>query len=201
MARRPLPSRDPQPLFEPAKQLGDLLLHVRHRCDGSRVCGRARVRRPSRPSQCARVCSPQRVLRRRNRRRIADVRRRPRSHLRRHGRSTVERLGPGKHPRAGAARRATDLRLARVRPVGHPREPVAGGQPSALSRSEPVAGTQGHGAQRHRCAGCPIAPDRRAPVSAPRTPKGGDREPAEPGARRRRQSSPDDVDTNELDCP
>ena len=98
-------------------------------------------------------------------------------------------------------RRSTDLRLARATAVGHPREPVAGGQRRALSRSEPVAGIQGHGAQRRRRAGRPIAPDRRAPVSAPRTPKGRDREPEEPGARRRRQSSPDDVGADELDCP
>ena len=60
---------------------------------------------------------------------------------------------------------------------------------------------QGHGAERRRRAGRPIAPDRRAPLSAPRTPKGRDREPEEPGARRRRQSSPDDVGADELDCP
>ena len=47
----------------------------------------------------------------------------------------------------------------------------------------------------------PIAPDRRAPVSAPRTAAGRDREPKEPGARRRRQSSSDDVGADELDCP
>ena len=46
-----------------------------------------------------------------------------------------------------------------------------------------------------------IAPDRRAPVSAPRTPTGRDREPKEPGARRRRQSPADDVSADELDCP
>ena len=60
---------------------------------------------------------------------------------------------------------------------------------------------QGHGAERRRRAGRPIAPDRRAPLSAPRTPKGRDREPEEPGARRRRQSPPDDVGADELDCP
>ena len=58
---------------------------------------------------------------------------------------------------------------------------------------------QGHGAERRRRAGRPIAPDRRAPVSAPRTPAGRDREPEEPGARRRRQSPPDDVGADQLD--
>ena len=55
--------------------------------------------------------------------------------------------------------------------------------------------------ERRRRAGRPIAPDRRAPVPAPRTAAGRDREPEEPGARRRRQSPPDDVGADELDCP
>ena len=55
--------------------------------------------------------------------------------------------------------------------------------------------------ERRRRAGRPIAPDRRTAVSAPRTATGRDREPEEPGARRRRQSSPDDVGADEFDCP
>ena len=73
--------------------------------------------------------------------------------------------------------------------VGHSREPVTGGECRALSRSKPVAGIQG-GAQRRRRASRPIDPDHRTPSSAPRTPKGRDRESEQPGARRRRQSSP-----------
>ena len=53
-------------------------------------------------------------------------------------------------------------RLARTTTVGHAREPVAGGRRRALSGSEPVAGTQGHGAQCRRRAGPPITLDRRA---------------------------------------
>ena len=44
------------------------------------------------------------------------------------------------------------------------REPVAAGQRRALSSSEPVARIQGHGSERGRRAGHPIAPDCRAPV-------------------------------------
>ena len=95
--------------------------------------------------------------------------------------------------------RSTDLRLARVAAVGHPREPVAAGQRRALSRSEPVERIQGHGAERRRRAGRPIAPDRRAPVPAPRAAAGRDRQPEEPGARRRRQSPRDDVGADQLD--
>ena len=68
----------------------------------------------------------------------------------------------------------TDLRLARVAAMGHPREPVAAGERRALSRAEPVERIQGHGAERRRRAGRPIAPDRRAPVPAPRTAAGRD---------------------------
>ena len=60
---------------------------------------------------------------------------------------------------------------------------------------------QGHGAERGRRAGGPIAPDRRTPVSAPRTAAGRDRQPEEPGARRRRQSPRDDVGADQLDRP
>ena len=86
--------------------------------------------------------------------------------------------------RTAAIARSTDLRLARAAAVGHPREPVAAGERRALSRSEPVERIPRHSAERRRCAGRPIAPDRRAPVPAPRTAAGRDRQPEEPGARR-----------------
>ena len=50
---------------------------------------------------------------------------------------------PRKHHRAAAAPGPTDIRLARVTAMGHPREPVAAGQRRALSRSEPVAANTG----------------------------------------------------------
>ena len=93
LVRRSVPSGDPAPLCEPARQLGDLLCDVRHGRGGGRVCGRASVRRPSRRGQCAPVCGAERVPRRRNRRRIADVHRRSQSPHGRRGRSTVERRG------------------------------------------------------------------------------------------------------------
>ena len=96
---------------------------------------------------------------------------------------------------------ATDIRLARAPAVGHPREPVAARERRALSRSEPVERIPGHGAERRRRAGRPIAPDRRTPVPAPRTPACRDGQPEEPGARRRRQSPRDDVGADQLDCP
>ena len=95
--------------------------------------------------------------------------------------------------------RSTDIRLARATAVGHCGEPVAAGQRRALSRAEPVARIPGHGAQRRRRVGRPIAPDRRAPVSAPRAAACREREPEEPGARGGCQSPPDDVGADELD--
>ena len=103
--------------------------------------------------------------------------------------------------RTGTTAESTDIRLARTPAVEYSREPVAAGQRYAVSRSEPVARVQEHGAERRRRAGRPITPDRRAHVSAPRAPEGRDREPEEPGARRRRQSSRYDVGADELDCP
>ena len=50
---------------------------------------------------------------------------------------------PSSIRRTATAARATDIRLARVTAVGHPREPVAAGQRRALSRSEPVAAHTG----------------------------------------------------------
>ena len=75
---------------------------------------------------------------------------------------------PGSINVPAATARSTDIRLARATAVGDRGESVAGGQRCALSRSEPVARVQGHGAQRRRRIGGPIAPHRRAPVSAPR---------------------------------
>ena len=64
---------------------------------GRGVCGRASVRRASRHGQCSPVCGAERVPRRRNRRRIAAVHRRPQSQHGRRGRSTLERRAAGKH--------------------------------------------------------------------------------------------------------
>ena len=82
---------------------------------------------------------------------------------------------------------------------GIPEEPVAAGERRALSRAEPVERIQGHGAERSRRAGRPIAPDRRAPVPAPRAAACRERQPEEPGARRRRESPRDDVGADQLD--
>ena len=106
----------------------------------------------------------------RSRRRITAVHRRPQSRHGRRGRSTLERRAAEQRQSAAKAPWATDLRLARVAAMGHPREPVAARQRRALSRSEPVERIQRHGAERRRRAGRPIAPHRRAPVPAPRTP-------------------------------
>ena len=80
--------------------------------------------------------------------------------------------------------RSTDIRLARVAALGHSREPVTARQRRALPRSEPVERIQGYRAERGRRAGRAVAPDRRAPVPAPRAAACRDREPEEPGARR-----------------
>ena len=84
---------------------------------------------------------------------------------------------------------------------GIPEKPVTAREYRALSRSEPVERLQEHGTQRHGRAGDSIAPDHRTALSAPRTTTGRTREPEEPGARRRRQSSPDDVGVDEFYCP
>ena len=73
------------------------------------------------------------------------------------------------------------------------REPPAAGQRRAQSQPRPVGGTQRHRAVRRRRAGHPIAAHHRPPVAAPRAAAGRERQPAEPGACRRRQSPPDDV--------
>ena len=57
------------------------------------------------------------------------------------------------------------------------------------------------GTERHGRAGHSIAPDHRTALSAPRTTTGRTPEPEPPGARRRRQSSPDDVGVDEFYCP
>ena len=82
---------------------------------------------------------------------------------------------------------------------GIPESRLPAGQRRALPRAEPVERIPGHGAQRRRRAGRPIAADRRAPVPAPRTAACRERQPEEPGARRRRQSPRDDVGADQLD--
>ena len=79
-----------------------LYVIVRHRRGRGGVCGRASVRRPSRHGQCPPVCGAERLPGRRNRRRIADVHRRPQSRHGRRGRSTVERRAAEQHQRAAA---------------------------------------------------------------------------------------------------
>ena len=71
----------------------------------------------------------------------------------------------------------SDLRLARVRAVGHPRQPFAAREHRALSRSEPVERISRHGPDRHRRADGPVAADRRPPLPASRTANGREREP------------------------
>ena len=173
LVRRSVPSGDPAPLCEPARQLGDLLFHVRHGRGGGGVCGRASVRRPSRHGQCAPVCGAERVPRRRHRRRIADVHRRPRSQHGRRGRSTLERRAAGQHQRAAAAPRATDIRLARVASGGaSPRAGCRQAASCAIALRACGSAYRGTVLERRRRAGRPIAPDRRAPVPAPRTASG-----------------------------
>ena len=135
------------PQCEPARQLGDRLCHFRHGRGRGGVCGRANVRRASRHGQCTAICAAQRVPGSGSRRRIAAVHRRPQSRHGRRGRSTLERRAAEQHQTAATSRGATDLRLARVTAVGHPREPVAARERRALSRSEPVERIQGHGAR------------------------------------------------------
>ena len=57
LARRAIPSGDPAPLCQPARQLGDFLCHVRYGRGRSGVCGRAGARRPPRHGQCSSVCA------------------------------------------------------------------------------------------------------------------------------------------------
>ena len=52
---------DPAPLGQPARQLRDLLSHVRHGRGRSGVCGRASARRPPRDGQCTPVWGAQRL--------------------------------------------------------------------------------------------------------------------------------------------
>ena len=120
---------------------------------------------------------------------------------RRRGHSHLERRAARHRESATSPRGPAALRLARVTALGHPREPAAAGQRRALSPPDPVAGSRARRAERRRGAGRPVAPDRRAPVSAPRPAARRDREPAEPGSRRRRQPPPDDVGADQLDCP
>ena len=61
----------------------------------------------------------------------------------RRGHSTLERRAAEKRQSTATTAGSTDIRLARVTAVGHRREPVAGGQRRALSRSEPVAANTG----------------------------------------------------------
>ena len=152
-SERSVPSGDPAPLCEPSTRLGDLLSDLRHRRAGWGVCGRASARRPSRHGECSlfgvqsvylgsgvvggTMMSIDNLARN-----TADV-----------GHSTLERCAAEKHDSTATAARSTDIRLARAAAVGHPREPVAGGQRRALSASEPVAGIQAHGAERGRRAG------------------------------------------------
>ena len=185
LVRRSVLAGDLAPLCEPSAPFGDLLFHLRHR--------RGRAGR-MRTSECSPNFTPRRMLRCLRRRacylgsgvvggtlmsiddlsrNTADV-----------ADSTLERRAAEQRQSAATTARSTDIRLARAAAMGHPREPVAAGQRRALSRSEPVERIQGHGAERRRRAGHPVAPDRRAPVPAPRTAAGRDREPEEPGARR-----------------
>ena len=162
------------PQCEPARQLGDRVCHFRHGHGRSCVCRRATVCRAPRRGQCTLVRRPERVPGSGSRRRIAAVHRRPQSRHGRRGRSTPERRTAEQPQSDAKAPGATDIRLARVTALGHPREPVAARERRALSRSEPLERTSGHGAERRRRAGRPIAPDCRtcctsaAPDSAPR---------------------------------
>ena len=72
MVRGSLPSGDRAPLLEPAGEFGDHVPHARHRCVGSRICGRAGSRRSSCDGECATVLGAQRVSRLRHRGRQAD---------------------------------------------------------------------------------------------------------------------------------
>ena len=102
--------------------------------------------------------------------------------------------------RSAATAGPTDIRLARATAVGDRGESVAGRQSCAIAL-EACGDIQGHGAQCRRRAGGPVAPDRRARVPAPRAAACRERQPEEPGARGRRQPSPDDVGADELDWP
>ena len=113
--------------------------------------------------------------------------------------STVERRGAEKHQRAAAAPGPPIFDWRELQRWGIPESRLPPGSVVRYRASEPVERIQGHGAERRRRAGGPIAPDRRAPVPAPRAPAGRDRQPEEPGARRRRQPPRDDVGADQLD--
>ena len=195
-------SGDPAPLCEPARQLGDLLCDFRHGCGRGSVCGRAGARRAPRRGQCAPVCGAQRVPGSGSRRRIAAVHRRPQSQHGRRGRSTLERRAAEQHQSDrynGPGQPTFDWR--ELQRWGIPESRLPAGSVVRYRGPSLWQRIQGHGAERGRRAGRPIAPDRRARVPAPRTPQGRDREPEEPGARRRRQPPPDDGGADQLDCP
>ncbi len=129
-----------------------------------------------------------------------DVHRRPCSQHSRRGQSNLEGRATWKPQSPATIAGSTDIRLARAAAVGHPRESAAAWQRREVSPPEPVgANTELAVLTRDRRADFPIAPDRVAPVRAPRTAARRDRKPAEPGSRRRRQSPRDDVGADHLD--
>ena len=91
---------------------------------------------------------------------------------RRRGYSTLERRAAGEHHRAAATARVSRSSTGANSSGGASPRAGCRRERRALSRSEPVERIQGHGAERRRHAGRPIAADRRAPLSASRTPDG-----------------------------
>ena len=202
LVRRSVPSGDPAPLCDPARQLGDLLCQL---------SARTRQGQRLRTSECSPSCTP-----------------RPMRHcLRRTActwapESSADRCCPSRTSVGDTADVA--VRLLSGTPPGRIRVPPRlAGQPTfdwrelqrwgiPESRLPPGSVVRyrapslwqrilGHGAERRRRAGRPIASDRRAPVPAPRTAAGRERQPTEPGARRRRQPPPDDVGADAARSP
>ena len=201
LVRRSVPSGDPAPLCEPARQLGDLVCDFRHGRGGAAYADE-RVLADLHATANAPLFAGQSVylgagavggslLP------IDDLS----SQHGRRGHSTLERRAAEKHQRAATTAGQPIFDWRELQRWGIPESRLPAGSVVRYRAPSLWQRIPGHGADRRRRAGRPIAPDRRAPVPAPRTPTGRDGEPKEPGARRRRQSSPHDVGADEFDCP
>ena len=110
--------------------------------------------------------------------------------------------------RRAACEASESRRNRRVEPIfdwrelqrwGIPESRLAAWQRRAVSWPEPVGRIQARSSGRGRRADAPIAADRAAPVRAPRAATRRDRQPPEPGSRRRRQSTRNDVGADGFD--
>ena len=185
---------------EPSKPLGDLLSHLRHGRAGRGVRGRAGARRPSRHGECPHVWSAEPTARTWNCRWVDDVHWRPCSQHGRRGQSNPEWRATWKPQSTATDRRVNRYSIGASCSGGA--SPRVGCRLAASCRFRGPSlwdEYRAHGSDRGWRAGFPIAPDRVAPVRAPRTAARRDREPAESGSRRRRQSPRDDVGADYFD--